>query len=224
MLGDLRFYSLGYLIFTSLEQPFGRFTVNPSWLAVKPLNNTLISPEADLADSESPSAPPRPIHISALQVATVYDAVLSTVPGFHTRPPVLPKSADSSLDPLQAPPPEGYDLVLHVGVAGPGAMRVETMAHKTGYRQPDAEGKMAPIVDGSLSGLPESAAEAGERERLGRRATSSNGGAAAPLRGFGKGYEGLPETLDTVIDVEKLIDYLKGLGFEVCRSETLALC
>jgi len=37
----------------------------------------------------------------------------------------------------------------------------------------------------------------------------------APIRGFGQGYEGMPEDIHTMIDVEKLVHDLKEMEVEV---------
>lgn len=82
--------------------------------------------------------------ITTLQVPVVYRDVLDIVPGLHRKPPVFPQPTS---DPLHTnPPSQGYDLILHVGVAGRGPMRIEKMAHKLGYYMKDATGQLAPIV------------------------------------------------------------------------------
>ncbi|KAG7091363.1 hypothetical protein E1B28_010404 [Marasmius oreades] len=82
--------------------------------------------------------------ITTIQVPVVYSEVLDIVPGLHRKPPVFP---DLTSDLLHSnPPSQGYDLILHVGVAGRGPMRVEKMAHKFGYYMKDATGELAPIV------------------------------------------------------------------------------
>lgn len=80
-----------------------------------------------------------------------YDAVLSSVPGFHARPPVLalPPGSESTHDlSLSGPPPpdDGYDFILHVGVWINGGLKIEQLARKFGYYLADAEGKLAPVV------------------------------------------------------------------------------
>lgn len=167
--------------------PFRGFPVNPSWLAVKPLHNRTI---------HSLNAHPRPVHITALQLPASYAAVLAAAPGIHARPPALPKSLDPSCVP--APPPRGgYDLVLHVGVAGPGAMRVEQRGRKHGYNSPDADDELCPVA---LDG-------------------------ASPVRGFGKGYEEFPDEMYTPVDCAKLIEYLKDMGIsDVVPSSNAGLC
>lgn len=82
----------------------------------------------------------RRVQITALEVPVVYDAVLDTVPGLYQQPPVHPATDSTHITP-QAPR-EGYDLIIHVGVAGTGPLRAEKLGHKSGYRIPDAEGKL----------------------------------------------------------------------------------
>ncbi|PCH43683.1 peptidase C15 pyroglutamyl peptidase I-like protein [Wolfiporia cocos MD-104 SS10] len=119
--------------------PFRTFKLNPSWLAVKPLHNTVLHTDAQ-----------RPVHITSLEVPTTYDAVLSVAPCIHARPPVLPAPADLALALARPPPPEGYDFVVHVGVVSRSgtAMRMEQRGRKFGYDQEDAEGRLCPVVSG----------------------------------------------------------------------------
>lgn len=130
----------------------------------------------------------RPIRVTALEVPVIYTAVLARTPGFHARPPVLPEPTDPTFAPSEVPA-NGFDFILHVGVAGPGPMRVETRGRKAGYNKPDAHGKLCPIVSTDVPSL---------------------------VRGFGEGYEDFPEELFTEVDSEGLIGYLKGTGFSVC--------
>ncbi|KAF7298245.1 Proteophosphoglycan ppg4 [Mycena chlorophos] len=107
--------------------PFGTFKENPSWLAVKTLHDTVLK---------------KHIHITTLQVPVVYKSVLEIVPGFHQAPPKLPEDA-GELD----VPEDGYDLIVHVGVAGPGGLLAERQAHKTGYTLPDYKRESPPLVN-----------------------------------------------------------------------------
>ncbi|KAI4523461.1 peptidase C15, pyroglutamyl peptidase I-like protein [Schizophyllum commune Tattone D] len=129
--------------------PFRQYKDNPSWLAVRTLHDTVIHTSA--APAHHPHAPPpafEPIHITALEVPVVYDAVLSIVPGLHAAPPVLPPGLSDDFPP---PPDDGYSLIVHVGVSGSGPLRLETFGDKTGYNKPDHEGKLANIVEGTRS-------------------------------------------------------------------------
>ncbi|KAF7315378.1 Proteophosphoglycan ppg4 [Mycena indigotica] len=121
--------------------PFGTFKENPSWLAVKTLHDTILNPKQ------------KSIHVTSLNIPTVYSAVLDTVPGLHSAPPVLPEKYTS---PISLPlPDEGFDLIIHVGVAGPGNLHVERLAHKTGYALPDYDKQPPPLVNtkGTLRGF-----------------------------------------------------------------------
>lgn len=168
-----------------------------------------------LADSQDA----KPIHITALKVPVSYSAVLSTVPKLHARPPVLDHGQDiSSLALGPDPPPDGYDLVLHVGVAGAGNLRVEKLAHKYEYNLPDAEGKYAPEVEGQdgteekyIKSGDEDAAEVFERARLAIGAKAK----ASTLRGFGEGYDSFLGDLQTNIDVDGLVQELRNSGIDV---------
>ena len=210
-------------------QPFSRYAVNPSWLAVQPLHNTLIHVEvpADHVSHDDPRNPltsipistqtttHREIRITALNVPVTYEDVLSIVPGLHARPPVLPKIENAS-----PPPPNGYDLVLHVGVAGRGPLRIERTSHKFGFNMKDANGCHAPVVRVAREEpirVPSepSPAERLERARLGYDIDGPIDGSEPPKRGFGKGYELFPEEISTDVDVEKLVHHLKQSGVEV---------
>lgn len=210
-------------------QPFSRYTVNPSWLAVQPLHNTVIHVEvpADPVIHDDPRNPPpsipishptttrREIRITALNVPVTYGDVLSIVPGLHARPPLLPP-----LENAFPPPPNGYDLVLHVGVAGRGPLRIERVGHKFGYNMKDANGCHAPVVrvareEASRGPSEPSPEERLERARLGYDIEGPIDGAEPPKRGFGKGYESFSEEIYTDVDVEKLVHHLKKSGVEV---------
>lgn len=160
----------------------------------------------------------REIHITTLNVPVAYDDVLSIVPGLHARPPVLPPIENAF-----PPPPNGYDLVLHVGVAGRGPLRIERTSHKFGYNMKDANGCHAPVVRVAREEPPRSPSEPSltermERARLGYVIEGPIEGGDPPKRGFGKGYEPFPDELYTEVDVEKLVNHLKKSGVEVSVS------
>jgi len=209
-------------------QPFSHYKVNPSWLAVEPLHDTVISvdPPSDpvVIDGQSvlldDHSRIRPIHISVLQIPVSYEAVLDIVPGLHARPPVLP----SSELPFPPPPEKGYDFIFHIGVAGRGPLRMEKLGHKLGYHMKDADGKLAPIVRSSpkdFSRRPDdpSPAENLERERLGMDVVDTGPDSVVrPTRGFGPAYENFLDELATEIDVTRLVQDLKRSGIEVSLS------
>jgi len=147
----------------NFSQPFAHYKENPSWLAVQPLHNKILAfdpPAAPIAvngdvimngtDESEAHSKPCQIHITACMVPTTYEAVLSIVPSFHARPPVLPEFQDPQ-NPNFPPHEDGFDFCLHVGVAGRGPLRVERVGHKKGYNMKDATGKLAPIVPVSIS-------------------------------------------------------------------------
>ncbi|OJT11692.1 Pyroglutamyl-peptidase 1 [Trametes pubescens] len=225
--------------------PFGKYKENPSWLAVKPLHNTVLytDPPADLMTPNDNSAMmitdemeaffsrPQQIHITTLEVPVSYQAVLSTVPGLHARPPVLPRSSDPSVA-IPQPPPNGFDFIFHVGVAGRGPLRIERLGHKNGYRMKDADGEYAPIVHLPKDPIRDSAdaeLERMERMLVGASLPGPSGPEGpgpvevmeippVPNRGFGKGYENFPDELSAEIDVPKLIVHLKENGIDQVYS------
>ncbi len=161
--------ALVYVLFSAVFttngdiQPSPQFKENPSWLAVQPLQNTFIplDPPSNPIDMDVPSSPtstaeaqpilneepkrppPREIRISALQIPIEYEAITSIVPGLHGRPPCLPESAKNDIS-FPSPPERGYDFIFHIGPAGRGPLRMEKLAHKSGYHMKDATSKYAP--------------------------------------------------------------------------------
>ncbi|KAJ7688670.1 hypothetical protein B0H17DRAFT_1067804 [Mycena rosella] len=158
--------------------PFGTYKENPSWLAVKTLHDTIIS-TAPTRGKPPKGSKPDSIHLTALNIPTVYSTVLSTLPGLHAQPPVLPEKYTPPTS--RAPPEEGFQLIVHVGVAGPGPLRAERLAHKTGYQLPDYERQSPPLIIGK-----------------------------GTLRGFGSPHYGdeFADELFTSIDVDALVDDL----------------
>ncbi|KAJ6623567.1 hypothetical protein B0H10DRAFT_1786324 [Mycena sp. CBHHK59/15] len=125
--------------------PFGTFKDNPSWLAVKTLHDTVITTAPRGKPPKGAKAPA--IHLTSLNIPTLYTAVLDTLPGLHAAPPVLP---DAYTPPCsRAPPDAGFDLLVHVGVAGPGPLFAERRAHKTGYSLPDNDHQPPPLAEGA---------------------------------------------------------------------------
>lgn len=174
-----------------------QYKVNPSWLAVKPLHNATLKIKT-LEKSEDDSISVRKIHITTLCIPVTYDFVLDNVPGLQERPPVPPSTDDPAYIGTDLPP-KGFDFILHVGVAGPGSISIETLAHKLGYEKPDASGRYAPIVQ--------------------------SGGKGKVSRGFAEGYEKLADELQTQIDVPQLVRHLEDTGVKVsafrCTSNLL---
>ncbi|KAF8584822.1 peptidase C15, pyroglutamyl peptidase I-like protein [Ramaria rubella] len=155
--------------------PFSRVPDNPSWRAVKPLHNALIHTDSAI------------IHVTTVgPIKVTYPAVLSLIPGLHARPPRLPAPdcLDAPiLEPIITPPPEGYDFVFHLGAGRNGALSLEQLGHKLGYRNPGVDGKKAPVI-----------------------------AMEAPVRGFAEGYERFPEELQTEVDVQGVMEHLKQQG------------
>ncbi|KAG9316535.1 hypothetical protein JVU11DRAFT_2585 [Chiua virens] len=194
--------------------PFSRYPVNPSWLAPTH-DDPRVPPPTSIFD---PTPTIREVRITTLSIPVTYDGVLAVAPGLHARPPVLPPIENAA-----PPPPNGYDLVLHVGVAGRGPLRIERISHKLGYNMKDAKGCHAPTVhvarDEVMRGPSQRAsAERMERVRLGYDIDGPIESSDPPKRGFGKGYELFPEEIHTEVDVEKLVNHLKKVGVEQVYS------
>lgn len=79
--------------------------------------------------------------------------------------------------------------MLHVGVGSPGGLKVEKQAHKTGYNEKDADGKMCGRVT--------------EGEH--------------PKHGFGKGYEKFGEVVKTGVDVDDVVEHIRSLGLKASK-------
>lgn len=159
--------------------PFRGLATNPSWTAVQQLHNKII---------DSSGTAQRRMHITALEVPVVYETVLNLVPALHARPPILPEYAESDSSP---PPPDGYDLIIHVGLGGTHVLRLEAQAHKHGYVLPDITGKPGPLIEGENP---------------------------AEKRGFDKGYEPFGDTLRTNVAVEELVGDLQKEGIACFTS------
>lgn len=97
-------------------------------------------------DETPPDDTPRQVHITTLQIPMSYQSVLSTVPGLHSKNPTVPYPTDDPSYVIPPPPPQGYDFIFHVAVAGRGPLRLEKVSHKLNFRMKDAEGQYAPIV------------------------------------------------------------------------------
>ncbi|KAF8876120.1 hypothetical protein CPB84DRAFT_1722695 [Gymnopilus junonius] len=182
--------------------PFLHYEENPSWLAVKPLQNIVLHTNENIprilplpSATSSNLAPipdegildgtkPRPIHVTTLKIPVTYDAVLSTVPGLHARPPILPAGSPAE---CARPPASNYDFIFHIGVAGRGPLRMERQAHKLGYHMKDATGKLAPVVRHSAKDFS---------------------------RRDGARYETSPDEITTDIDVTRLVHDLKRSGID----------
>ncbi|KZT72046.1 peptidase C15, pyroglutamyl peptidase I-like protein [Daedalea quercina L-15889] len=160
--------------------PFRSFKINPSWLAVKPLHNITIRTAED-----------RPVHVTSLEIPTVYESVLTLTSSIHSRPPIVPTPKDPAMATAK-PPTDGYDFILHVGVMSKSGnpIRLEQRGRKYGYDKDDAEGNMCEVVK------------------------EAEGADGKPLRGFGKVYEGFPDELFTPIDCSKLGEHLKAGGLK----------
>ncbi|KAK7062323.1 Proteophosphoglycan ppg4 [Favolaschia claudopus] len=124
--------------------PFGTYKENPSWLAVKTLHDKVITTSP--IRGQPPKGKLDSIHLTALNIPTVYSAVLDTLPGLHAQPPILPSIYTPPTS--REPPEDAFDLIIHVGVAGPGPLLAERLAHKTGYQLPDYERQSPPLIEG----------------------------------------------------------------------------
>jgi len=166
-----------------------------------------------------------PIHITTFEIPVVYASVLSEVPPLHLQPPELP---DSVTDPGLPPPPEGYDLIIHVGVGTRGGISLEKRGRKEGYLIPDYEGKLAPVVGPYEKGgkdtlgnqvlLSDAIRHEIERASGGSSGSEPDDPENAVRRGFGEGYEEFPDEIWNSLDCDQIVGHLRKTGFEDVRS------
>jgi len=199
--------------------PFAHYTINPSWLSVRKLSNAVLEVGSD--DEEAVNKK-KLAHVTTVLVPVTYDDVLSIVPDLHSRPPRLPERDPTEKDALAAQPvpdlpipQDGYDLVLHVGVAGSGDMRVEHLGHKTGYRSPDVKGQYAPVVKVTLGlhqdgeGVNGNGSVGGQDEHEVHAAHPSK---TSHIHGFAHGFEAFADELTTVFDTKALVQHMHSVG------------
>lgn len=117
------------------------------------------------------------------------------------------------------PPPDGYDFTFHLGAGPNGALSLEQVGHKSGYRQPDVNGELAPVI-GTADAKVQEPEQQSVAERQHQTTEAELESRNAPLRGFGAGYECFPEVLHTEVDVPGLIAHLKQQGETVSPSYT----
>ncbi|GJJ68642.1 pyroglutamyl-peptidase [Entomortierella parvispora] len=121
------------VVITGFE-PFGKHVTNPSWQAVRVLNNLTL-------DLPSPSPKAGAAHHKATKVDIVcqelpveYRKVPDLVPELHvthSKPAVtLDANQDAQKEYLKT-------YYIHVGVGHDGHTAIETQAHRTGYGHPD---------------------------------------------------------------------------------------
>ncbi|KAI0690090.1 hypothetical protein BC835DRAFT_1407621 [Cytidiella melzeri] len=198
--------------------PFWKYEENPSWLAVKPLHNTVIytepQPPTETNNQHEPSpsyaepmqedgpATLQQIHITTLIIPVAYQDVLAITAGLHARPPVLPPPADPAFAPTHLPP-NGFDFIFHVGVAGRGPLRIERLGHKLNYRMKDVDGQYAPVVQ--LPKEPAPPQEPAEAERLEMQRLLSV--SAVSIDGFPSGPNGLRASMDiSIANGERVVE------------------
>lgn len=164
---------------------------NPSWLTIASLGGTtLTSPPAPLRSSSLPSPPRTParadhaIELSVEMIPVSYSAVLAAVPPLHG----LGKGAG------REPP---FDLVIHLGVAGPGGVKLEGRGRRWGYDKVDVDGLLAP-------------------EDTGKRREGRRGCVGAEWDGLGEGAE---EELRTLVRREIVSNWVAEQGVRIRESD-----
>ncbi|GAA6044407.1 hypothetical protein JCM8097_002745 [Rhodosporidiobolus ruineniae] len=129
--------------------PFGPHSINPSWDAVKPLHDTLLSsappPLSASPSSSSGASPPsssslkaRPIRLTSSLLPVSYPACTAFLPLLHR----------GGRAGAHRP-----DLVVHVGVGLQGGVRLEGRARRWGYEREDVNGELAEVEEGEGEGV-----------------------------------------------------------------------
>ncbi|KAF9971387.1 hypothetical protein BGZ73_005699 [Actinomortierella ambigua] len=114
------------VVLTGFE-PFQRHVTNPSWLAVQPLNNTVL----DLPKTVLPSGEegPRTAEVVCHELPVEYHKVPVLVPRLHETYGPISATSDS------------VEIVktyfIHLGVGLDGSTAIETHADRVGYSHPD---------------------------------------------------------------------------------------
>lgn len=123
--------------------------MNPSWEAVKLLTDEVLTNQPSnlindsVATRSISSSSNIPIHITTKEIPVSYKTVLEQVPTFQNLPPSTASiSVDSSVS--QPSISKTYDLIVHVGVGGSGAVKLEGLARKFTYDKLDVESKFPP--------------------------------------------------------------------------------
>lgn len=144
------------------KQPFHSYKVNPSWVAVQPLDGeTITAPDSPVrsprpgetptGDAETPPGPepPRPVHIRTSLVPVTYSDSSRAVSRIHHVEPASPLTQTDQSPTVATGRGSGHessarwDLVVHVGVGLPGAIRLERRARRFGYDKPGTDGQYA---------------------------------------------------------------------------------
>ncbi|TKY87756.1 hypothetical protein EX895_003337 [Sporisorium graminicola] len=208
--------------------PFMSVGSNPSWLAVKPLHNTVLDLDSTPSLATAATTDDAQVNndgegvkarIQTMQVPVHYGSVLDVVPRIHgCSSPPSPGAHfwyDSRLDPefggtpsgvyptaypVEPPALKAWDVVIHVGVGRQGSLRCETQAHKLGYGKPDANAQWAPLAYSASTATSIVAPKHLDKD--------------GAVRGFAAGYEAFGELESTPIPVSELISWLKARGLQ----------
>ncbi|KAK7691531.1 hypothetical protein QCA50_004930 [Cerrena zonata] len=231
---------------------FRNYEDNPSWLAVRGLHGARLDlsttpefnpgPESSNPVSTSGAAV---AHIQCIQVPVHYGSILDIVPRLHgSKKPYSPHAEkwfdercdDTGLAGEEGKhypngyriehPEDGFDVIIHVGVGKTGALRVETLGHKVGYKHEDAREDLAPEViqaniaadsDTNGKGLSDDYSQIEYDPSVANEELFKDG----KLRGFGEGYEAFHLEERTTVNVPDIVERLKqqGMGGNVCQSE-----
>jgi pyroglutamyl-peptidase len=209
--------------------PFGQYEVNPSWEAVKRLEGQhlvekptwplprQLQQQVDDAESEHPFGsgqqhnghPAMTLNLTTSQIPVMYSAAPPLVKAIHTVHRVSSSAiGDSSLalEPantsssasLSPPPPP--DLVIHVGVGLPHALKLEQRGRRWGYEKPGSDEKLAPREESRVTSPPP--AEGGDHRR-----------------GLvGAEWDSVADELQTRVRTRRVVESLRAQGLKIDQS------
>lgn len=118
-------------------------------------------------------------------IPVLYSAVLAMVPPLHEG-----RGEE-----------EPYDIILHLGVAGPGGVKLEQRGRRWGYTKPDADGLLS------------------DQETRGKRREGDEGPRGVPGKEWDGLGEGEEEELRTLVRCDTVTKYVAEQGVRIRESD-----
>lgn len=202
--------------------PFGQYETNPSWQAAQALDNELLSQEpawplqstahtaprdskdmnsnplsstrhVEPRSSSSIGSSPRIIRFTASEIPVTYSAAPRLVKAIHNGhlSDSVNDASPKDTQVLASKP----DLVVHVGVGLPRALKLETQAQRWGYDKPGSDGQLAPVDD--------NVADHDSKPRRGL---------------IGREWDAAPSRLDSRIKTRHVVEQLRQRGLKIDES------
>ncbi|KAJ1969066.1 hypothetical protein IWQ62_000864 [Dispira parvispora] len=123
--------------------PFGnpKPPTNPSWEAIRKLNNHVIT----YPSPTDPDVILYSVKLDVLELPVEYEAIINIIPAQYGLAPSTsqpsPQQTGLSLGEVAYPP---YDFYIHVGQGRPDIATLEVMARRAGYKKPDNQNHVIP--------------------------------------------------------------------------------